>query len=294
MNLIKPAKLKKGDTIAIIAPCGDVDREKLEQAVRYFEKKGFKVKLGSNIYKTDRYLAGNDDVRLEDLHKAFLDKETKAIICARGGYGALRLIDNIDYSIIKNNPKVFCGYSDVTALSAMILKNTGLVTFSGPMAQCDFCAPDKLTEDKFFETLTQGKTTITAENLVTYKGGTAEGVLFGGNLATLASLCGRDFLPKEDFIFFCEDLNESVYKIDKYFHQLTALTDFKKHVQGIILGDFLDVDNNDWLDELFKEIAAELDIPVFSGYPISHSSRKDTVPYGIKAKLTNGILTFDY
>ena len=120
MNLIKPKKLKKGDTIAIIATSGNVNIEKIKEGVKYFHEKGFNVKLGKNIEKTDKYMAGSDIERLEDLHNAFADEEVNAIICARGGYGAIRLIDKIDYSIIQNNPKIFCGYSDITALSAMI------------------------------------------------------------------------------------------------------------------------------------------------------------------------------
>ena len=127
MNLIKPKKLKKGDTIAIIAPSGEVDMKKIKKAVSFFEKYGFKIRLGKNIDKCQNYLAGSDEERLEDLHNAFADKEIKAIICARGGYGAIRLINKIDYELIKNNPKIFCGYSDITALSAMILKKTGLI-----------------------------------------------------------------------------------------------------------------------------------------------------------------------
>ncbi len=294
MNIIKPEKLKRGDTLAVIAPCGNVDSEKINIAVKYLENQGYKVKVGSNTDKNYRYMAGFDEERLEDLSQAFADKEVKGIICARGGYGALRLIDRIDYSIIQNNPKIFCGYSDVTALSAMILKNTGLITFSGPMAQSDFVNPESFTCENFWETLKNTQKQITADNLKIYKEGNTKGILFGGNLATIASLCGRNFVPDRDFIFFCEDLNEQVYKIDKYFHQLTALPDFKKNLKGIILGDFLDTDNEEWLEELFTELVSELNIPVLGGYPISHSSRKDTIPYGAEAELNNGILTIKY
>ena len=165
MNIIKPEKLKRGDTLAVIAPCGNVDTEKINIAVKYLENQGYKVKVGSNTDKNYRYMAGFDEERLEDLSQAFADKEVKGIICARGGYGALRLIDRIDYSIIQNNPKIFCGYSDVTALSAMILKNTGLITFSGPMAQSDFVNPESFTCENFWETLKNTQKQITADNL---------------------------------------------------------------------------------------------------------------------------------
>lgn len=297
MNLIKPKNLNKGDTIAIIAPSGEVNIEKIKSAVQYFENKGYKVKLGAHLSKCRNYLAGNDNERAEDLNNAFEDKDVNAIVCARGGYGAIRLIDKIDFDTIKNNPKIFCGYSDITALSAMILKKTGLITYSGPMAQSDFSASEinSFTEEKFFETLTSDLLEIKAENLKIYHTGEAEGILFGGNLATVASLCGLDFIPDEKFIFFAEDICEPVYKIDKYFTQLLNIEKFKNNLTGIILGDFLDTDNNIWLDEFFQKVSKKLDIPVYGGYPISHDKRKTTIPVGVQAKISNnGVISFKY
>ncbi len=255
MNLIKPKNLNKGDTIAIIAPSGEVNIEKIKSAVQYFENKGYKVKLGANSSKCRNYLAGSDNERAEDLNNAFADKDVNAIVCARGGYGAIRLIDKIDFDIIKNNPKIFCGYSDITALSAMILKKTGLITYSGPMAQSDFSDNDinSFTEEKFFETLSSDLLEIEPENLKIYHTGEAEGILFGGNLATIASLCGLDFIPDEKFIFFAEDICEPVYKIDRYFTQLLNIEKFKNNLTGIVLGDFLETDNKIWLEEFFQK-----------------------------------------
>lgn len=297
MNLIKPEKLKKGDTIAIIATSGNVDIEKIKRGAEYFENNGYKIKLGKNIEKSYRYMAGTDEERLEDLHNAFLDKKVKAIICARGGYGAIRLIDKIDYSIIRNNPKIFCGYSDITALSAMFLANSNLITFSGPMVQSDFSKNDKInvfTEQSFFETISKNNIQIKPQSPIYYQNGDTAGILWGGNLATIVSLCGQNFIPKEKFIFFAEDLNESVYKIDKYFYQLLNIKDFRENVQAIILGDFLDVDNSQWLEELIKEVANNLTIPVIGGYPISHADKKVTIPYGGFAMLKDGIITAEY
>lgn len=296
MNLIKPKKLKKGDTIAIIATSGNVDIEKIQNGVKYFQNRGYKVKLGKNIEKSFRYMAGTDEERLEDLHNAFLDTDVDAIICARGGYGAIRLINKIDNSIIKNNPKIFCGYSDITALSSMFLTNSNLITFSGPMVQSDFSNKNvnKFTEESFFNTVTQNKCEIKPNNLISFKDGNTEGILWGGNLATIVSLCGQDFIPNDKFIFFAEDLNEPVYKIDKYFQQLVNIKKFKENIQGIILGDFLDVDNSKWLNELFKEISEELNIPTLGGFPISHSSQKATIPYGGYAKLQEDIISAEY
>lgn len=300
MNLIKPKKLQTGATIGIIAPGGAVDMAKIFSAKKYFENMGYKIKLGKNIDKVSRYLAGTDDERLEDLHCAFLDNEVDAILCARGGYGAIRLINKIDYEIIKNNPKIFCGYSDITALSAMFLKRSGLVTFSAPMAQPDFAqgvnegvneGVNAYTASAFFNTLSGGDVVISPTNPKIYHAGDAEGLIFGGNLATIASLCGVDFVPDEKFIFFAEDLNEPVYKIDRYFTQLLNIDKFRKNLSAILLGDFLDVDNSDYLENFFTELAANLNIPVISGYPFTHNSAKASVPVGARAELCNGILT---
>lgn len=297
MNLIKPNKLQKGDTIAIIAPAGNVEENKILNSIKYFENQGYKIKLGKNIFKTDRYLAGSDSERLEDLHNAFKDEEIKAILCARGGYGCLRLLDKIDYNLIRNNPKIFCGYSDITALSLMFLKHSGLITFSSPMPKGDFQPDsiDKFTEDKFWQALNSNNITIIAKSFKTYKKGEAKGIILGGNLATISSLCGLDFIPDDRFIFFAEDLNEPVYKIDRSFRQLINIKKFRNKVSGIILGDFIGTEEyNEQLDYLFSEISSELNIPVFGGYQITHAKSKITVPIGGYGQLNNEELRITY
>ncbi len=297
MNLIKPNKLKEGDTIAIIAPAGEVDEERINFSEKYFKSKGYNVKFGAHLNKKRRYLAGDDNERIEDIHSAFEDSTVDAIICARGGYGAIRLINNIDYNIIRNNPKIFCGYSDITALSAMILKKAGLITFSGPMAQSDFGEENinKFTESQFWNTLTnKGSLMIQNINGKIYRSGQAKGITFGGNLSTIASLCGIDFLPDEKFIFFAEDINEDVYKIDRYFRQLLNISKFKNNISGILLGEFINNGNSTWLDELFTELSTDLNIPVYSGYQISHDKNKFTIPIGAEAELNNGLLKIQY
>ena len=120
-----------------------------------------------------------------------------------------------------------------------------------------------------------------------YKNGKAEGILFGGNLSSIVSLCGKDFTPNKNFIFFTEDLNEPVYKIDKYFTQLLSIKEFRANLKAIVLGDFLNIDNKDYFDSFFKTLARELNIPIISGYPISHNKLKATIPCGAFCKLKN-------
>lgn len=289
MNLIKPNKLNKGDTIGILALSGEIkSKAKVLRAEKYFLKKGYKVILSENIFDQNRYLAGTDKKKIEELHKFFKNPDIKMILCARGGYGAIRLLDKIDWELIKNNPKIFAGYSDVSAIDSTILTQTGLITFYAPMAQSDFGRKDlsKVVEKSFFKAVTNTEgleIKPDRRKAKVYCSGKCSGILWGGNLATVVSMCGRDFIPDEKFIFFAEDLNEDVYKIDKMMTQLLNIEKFRKNLQGIILGDFLNSGNKKHFDELFFEIGDKHKVPILSGFKISHAKDKITLPYGAKA-----------
>lgn len=279
-------KLKVGDTIGIIATSGAIeDCESIARGCKLFEERGYKVVVSEGIYEESRYLAGTDESRVQELHKFFADPQINAIICFRGGYGAIRIINMLDYDLIRKNPKIFCGYSDISALSAMMLKRAGLITYSGPMFQSDFGAkePSEFTINAFFDALTKDR--LTSEGTKTYRSGNAEGILWGGNLMTIASLCGQDFIPDEKFIFFTEDLNEKAYQVDRMMTQLLNIEKFRNNIQAIILGNFLGMDNQEWLDEFWEEIAQKLQIPVAGGFKITHGPDKVTIPYGVKATL---------
>ncbi len=295
--------IKQGDTIGIIALGGKCEQSLVMQAVQNIEALGFEVKLSKNIYDQERYLAGSDEDKLEALYEFFRDPEIKLILNARGGYGSIRLINKINYEIIKANPKPFCGYSDITALLLMFYKKCGLITYHGPMACSDFTispsprrrdgvesfladenlrnAQNDYTLSNFFKTINNESLEFTGTKI--YKQGLAEGILWGGNLSTVASLCGQDFIPDEDFIFFAEDLNEPVYKIDKMFTQMFNIDKFRRYCKGIILGDFLNIDNKEWLEELFFSFVQ----PTVGGFKITHAEEKITLPVGKKAILNN-------
>ena len=293
MSIIKPKKLEVGDTIAIIAPSGGIkDDTDLIRAKRYFEKLGYKIKIGKNLLKNRNYLAGTDEERLEDLHEQFADKEVNAIICLRGGYGAIRLIKNIDYDLIKSNPKIFAGYSDITALSAMFLKKAGLITYSSPMIQNDFGAEvqNEFTINSFFKAVNDEEQKCFATKV--YSSGNANGITFGGNLSTIVSLCGIDFIPDKKFIFFAEDIGEPVYKLDKMFTQLLNIEKFSENLSGIVFGEFTGIDNENYLSDLFNDIASCVNVPVIGGIKISHNTEKLTVPYGSKSAIHENYFIF--
>lgn len=265
-------------TIGIIAPSGGVDENKINNATAFFENQGYKVKLAKNIFDKKRYLAGSDKDKIDELHNFFEDSEIDMIISARGGYGAIRLVNQLNYDLIKNNPKPFIGFSDVTALLLMIYKKTGIITYHGPMMTSDFSEVSSFTEKSFFEAINNEKLEFDGNKI--YRAGEANGIIWGGNLATVVSLCGLDFIPNEDFIFFAEDLNEPVYKIDKMFQQLLNINQFKNNCKAIVLGDFLNVDNPKWLEEYFCELAENLKIPVVGVFKITHNQEKITIPIG--------------
>lgn len=286
MNLIKPNKLKSGDTIGIIAPSGKIDNTKnLMRAKDFFEEHGYKVVLSEKLTEEKNYLAGDDKTRLNELEHFFADKKIDAIICLRGGYGAIRLIKEIDYDIIRQNPKIFCGYSDITAFLLMFLKNSRLITFHAPMIQGDFGTENRYeyTIDNFFKALQSDKLEFRGTKILNT--GKANGILWGGNLTTVTSLCGQDFIPDENFIFFTEDVGEDAYKIDRMITQLFNIDKFKNNLKGIILGEFTNTDNEKWVDEIFEEIAKKYNIPVIGGFKITHGCEKITLPVGASAKI---------
>ena len=288
MDLIYPEHLKKGDTIGILCVSGKIDDySKLNRAKEFIESKGYNVKISYLPEKQNGYLCADDETRASELNRFFADKTIKAIIAARGGYGSIRIIDKIDYKTIKDNPKFFGGYSDITALSLMIYKNTGLVTYNSPMAYSDLGNQiSDYTEKSFFDVIENGLTELRLENSRVYKSGNASGVLWGGNLSTIQSLCGIDFMPVDDFIFITEDINEPVYKIDKMFAQLFNISKFKTNCKAIVLGYFSNIDNNEILDKLFNEIANKYEIPVVKGLKFGHEKDFLTFPIGVNAILS--------
>ena len=286
MNIIKPSKLKSGDTIGILSVSGGVSNyENILRAKDFFVSQGFKVKISETTSKHFRYMAGTDEERVKALEDFFSDGDIDAIVCSRGGYGTLRIIDKINYDVIKNNPKIFAGYSDITILLAMIFKKTGLITFHGAMMNGDFGKEEinEYTKNSFFNTLqNEQKDFYAKDNFEVLNSGSSEGILWGGNLATLVSLIPNDFVPDEPLILFLEDLNEPVYKIDKMLTQLFNIPLIKKNVKGLVFGDFLDSGNDEQLIELLKEVSSELKVPSTFGFNITHGAEKDTLPYGVK------------
>lgn len=288
---MKSLELKKGDTIAIISPAGAIKApEKLQNAVRFWEKEGYKVDLSPNILAQCDYLAGSDDLRVADLHYAFLNSEIKAILCSRGGYGCARLLDKIDFNLIKQNPKPIFGYSDITTL----LNTLPCPTFHAPMAVSDFGEEeiDSLSKESFLNTLKglpQGTVFKATPDFATVNTGQAKGELIGGNLSVLASLLGTKFFPATaGKILLLEDLNEDLYKIDRMLTQLRLAGVFD-NVAGIIFADFGETEVP---IEFLKQFLPP-QTPAIKGFQASHKKNKYTLPLRVEYLLdaNNGTLT---
>lgn len=307
MSIIKPKKLNKKDVIGIIAPGSSPDEySRVEKGVRYLEKLGYRTQLGKNIGKSQGYLAGTDEERLSDLHKMFGDKNVKAIFCLRGGYGAFRLLDKIDYKLIKDNPKIFVGYSEITSLQNAFLQKSGLITFAGPMVTVDFHEDvSPYTEENFWAMITSNKKFGKIkypqdEKLLSLVKGNAIGRLVGGNLAVFAALIGSEYLPDmTGKILFIEDIGELPYKIDRMLNQLKFAKIFKKS-KGIILGRFVDCYEHDpnkktlTLGEVIDNYIGSLKIPSIYTFPHGHIKDFVTLPIGIKINLnaSRGMVEF--
>jgi muramoyltetrapeptide carboxypeptidase len=299
MKTIKPKRLKAGDTLGVIAPASAIPEHVIEKALENLTNLGFNLKLGKNVRASNGYLAGTDEQRVEDLHWAFSDPEVDAVWCIRGGYGATRILPMIDFKIIKKNPKIFIGYSDITALHVAIFQKTGLITFHGPVGTSDYT---EFTKPNVWDLLTKGAPQYflkhSTENLKNESNlfkpevitaGKCQGQLIGGNLSLLSAMDGTPYALKnlKGKILFMEDIDERPYRVDRMLTQMLQAHDFKQ-LAGIALGVFdgcnPKVDENSLtLMECFKDRLGNLGIPVMYGLSFGHIKNQYTLPVGIEA-----------
>ena len=296
---ILPNRLKEGDMIGLVTPAAPIKKEQLEDTVEKLEKMGFKTYYKDSVLDQYGYFAGTDEERADELMHMFTNKEVDAILCVRGGYGAIRILDLLDYNLIKQNPKVFMGYSDITALITSIYENTGLVTFHGPVGISSF---REFTFDSFQRVVMNPKRQYkytykrvegTDDNpefdRYTINGGKAEGELIGGNLSVLDSMIGSKFEADfENKIVYLEEIEEKTYRVDKMLTHLVQATNLSK-AAGIVMGVFSDCNINDEprlsLKEAISDIIKPLNIPTSYGLSFGHIRLIITIPTGIRAKM---------
>lgn len=291
MSALRPRALRPGDTVGVCAPSGPVNPDRLARGVSALEQLGYRVRTGDAVRKRRRFTAGSPDERLADLHALWADDAVAAIVCARGGAGAVQIVDRIDLDLVRAHPKVFVGYSDLT-LVHLLLARLGQVSVHGPMAAIELC--DGTFDRASFAAATAGGPRYASdpEDLEVVVPGAAEGVLHGGCLSLLANAVGTPwaFAPQDDAILFLEDVDEAPYRIDRMLWQLRAAGAFDR-VRGVVFGDMrgctppLEADFG--LEDVIRDALAPLGIPVVLGLSSGHTNNTFvSLPFGVGARLS--------
>lgn len=296
---IFPKHLKKGDVIGLVTPGGPIVKEQLDEAIEKLEKLGFQTYYKETVLSQYGYFAGPDQERADELMHMFTNKEVDGILCVRGGYGSIRILDLLDYEQIGKNQKAFIGYSDITALITSIYERTGLVTFHGPLGVSTF---NEFTLESFESVLMNPKKRYKYQyerdentesnpefDLYTINKGKAEGELIGGNISVLDSMIGSEFEADfENKIVYLEEIEEKTYRVDKMLFHLLYATNLK-NAAAIVLGVFGDCNINDeprlTLKEAIADLLKPLEMPIFYGFSFGHIGNIITIPTGVNARM---------
>lgn len=307
--LVKATRLKSRDKLGLVAPGSYISEEELQESIKNLNDLGFDVTYSKDVLLQTGYLAGTDKERAKDLMDKFTDKSVKGIVCARGGYGCTRILPLLNYNLIRSNPKVLIGYSDVTALLYGIYQQAGLITFHGPVGTSTF---NEYSVNNFKKVLMNPERTETFNNsnsgsdentygVNTLVEGKSKGRLIGGNLSIMVSLIGTRYdVSYSRKIIFIEEVGEEPYRIDRMLTQLIESGKLK-HASGIMMGIFKDCEVKEknpsfkksfTLMEVLKDRLSNLKIPVIYGMSFGHVNDKFTIPFGALAELNTSDQTF--
>ena len=301
-SLIKPGRLKKGDRIALVTPGSYITEEEKQESIDNLRNLGFNVDYSDRLMQKNGYFSATDEERAMDLNEMFERKDIHGIMCARGGYGCARILSYLDFELIRNNPKPFIGFSDVTALHYALYKYSNLITFHGPVAISTF---SRFSSNNFNEVLFEPKEELALFNSVSSNNynpygitniaeGIATGELVGGNLSIVTSMIGTDY--DVDFsgkLVFLEEFLEEPYRIDRMLTQMLQAGKFN-NAAGIALGVFKMCEPSKInpsfkgsfsLMDVLKDRLGNLGIPVVYGLSFGHVVDKFSLPFGIKAEL---------
>jgi muramoyltetrapeptide carboxypeptidase len=300
--IIKPPRLKTGDTVGLICPAAPAyNREELKSIEESMQGLGLKITYGKNFWNRYGYLAGTDAERAADVNAMFADKSVTMILCVHGGWGCARILPLLDYDLIRKNPKIIIGYSDITALLLGIHSKTGLVTFHGPVGSSTW---NKFSVDYFKKILMEGEAvtmqnpnvigdnlTQTNDRISTINSGVTTGKLLGGNLTVLSHLIGSEYVPDwSNSIFFCEDVSEAPYSVDRMITHL-KLVEILNEINGFVFGKCTrcTVGSGSYgsltLEDIWRDHIQPLQKPAFTGAMIGHIEDKFTIPLGIEAEI---------
>ncbi|MGH4138252.1 S66 peptidase family protein [Clostridium sp.] len=293
----KPKALKTGDTIGLVAPSSALRQaDGLEKSIKVLENQGFIVVIGESCGKKYGYLSGNDELRARDINRMFEDNNIDAVFCIKGGYGTPRILDKLDYDMIKENPKIFIGYSDITAIHVALNQKCDLITFHGPMAASDMLGGfDEFSKKSYLDAITSIKPLGRINNPIGFEiksmvPGVASGKIVGGNLSLIAATIGTPYeIDTLGKILFLEDVDEFTYSIDRMLTQL-RLSGKLVDCVGIILGNFTNClpqyeEFDHTLLEVFNDIILQGKKPTIYNFMAGHCSPKITIPLGAEAVL---------
>ena len=292
--MIRPPALTPESTIGIVSPSYWLEPKIIDKTVSIFNERGYELLLGKSVLSKNGPFAGTPEHRSDDINNMFSNPEIDAIICARGGYGANRILPLLNYDLIRTNPKIFMGYSDITGFLLSITQKTGLVTFHGPMLTTyknGFVEYDFNT----METVLSGKPNITIippEKLPTriLKQGSAEGSLWGGNMTLLINRLGTaDQLNTDGCILFIEDINEYLYSIDRMLIHMRNAGMFE-NIHGLIIGELVEMKDEKTpfgktTGEIIMDVCGDLDIPIVTNFPCGHGKYQATLPISLPVRL---------
>jgi muramoyltetrapeptide carboxypeptidase len=292
---IRPPRLKPGDTVGIVAPAGPFDPDLFNQGLDVLASMGFRTFVPEEIFENNRYLAGSDAHRAKLVTQIFQDPSVDAIVCARGGFGCLRILPLLDFDVMRTNPKVFVGLSDISALLVAITAKTGLVTFHGPLVTTLAKAPEFTRQSMLAAISSDTHLKVTPGKGVTIKAGRAQRPITGGNLTTLCHLLGTPFQPRfENHILFLEDRGEAHYRIDRMLFQMKLAGCFDG-IAGLVLGSFEECGALDGIYQIFQECFQDIPIPILAGFDVGHGKQNLTIPFGLAITLDadKQVLSFD-
>jgi muramoyltetrapeptide carboxypeptidase len=291
---IKPVRLKKGDTVAISSPAGAVWDDKLvPEFTAILEGLGLNVVLGETLVQKYGFLAGDDKLRAKELNDFFANTNIKAIFSAKGGWGCARLLDKLDYEIIKSNPKIIMGFSDITCLLNAIYAKTGLITFHGPVGNSswgDFSM--KYVKQILFDAKKSlmSTTGFAQDTPITLTGGKAKGILVGGNMSVLTAMIGSNYLPDwKGKILFLEETAEEPYRLDRMITHL-KIAGILDQLAGFVWGKCVKCDAEEpdkafTFMQLLDQQIKPLNIPAFYGAMVGHIENKYTMPIGVEVEI---------
>ena len=298
MDLIKPRKLAPGDHVRVLSPSGIITPQLIEDSVARLQSWGLRVSIDDDTFAVNRYLAGADTQRLAALHRAFEDPNVDAIIFSRGGYGAMRIVDGIDWTPMRRDPRLIVGFSDITAIH-LAAQSHNFATLHGPVLKSFASQAGSL--DSLRATLF-GEHDSQPIEVDCVRPGSAVGPIFGGNLSLVAALVGSPLMPSLDgAVLFLEDVGEEDYRLDRLFTTL-ALSPRFAGIAAIVLGGFDECrgvyispdDMQAHVRSLAHELGDRWDVPVVAGFPAGHGDRNVPIPLGTQAMVDAdaGTVTF--